>query len=85
VDFRIVKKAEITQGEFARLVGVHRVTVNKWMSGKIKPHRLIEARVAEILGHLGEALKRRDLPLPPQFNASIRAAFLRRHARLGNN
>lgn len=50
VDLSVVLKAGLTQVEVADVLGVSRVTLNMWVRGKMRPHRLhvkdVEARLA---------------------------------------
>ena len=66
MDFEPVRKARLTQGEFAKLCGVSRVTANTWLSPnrKVQPHRLLTAVVTHQLLRVQEALAAGDLPLP---------------------
>lgn len=44
-DFTILKEAEVSQTEYGKIVGVSRVTVNKWVGGA--PIGLVHAARAE--------------------------------------
>ena len=63
MDFTVIKRADIRQGEFAEIVGVSRTTTNLWVRGKMHPHRYIRARIGVVLNHLEAALKHGALPL----------------------
>lgn len=63
-DFSQVRRAELTQLEFAALCGVSRVTANMWFTGKMRPHQYIQARVATLLTAIDKALEHELLPLP---------------------
>lgn len=64
MDFSVIKRARMTQGEFADLVGVSRVTVNQWVRGKMRPHRYTSAKIGAMLEHLESAAEFGELPLP---------------------
>ncbi len=59
----------VRQGDFAALVGVSRVTVGKWCSGRTKPSRHVAEKAAAVLSRL-ELLYTQDRlpgrPLPPE-------------------
>lgn len=63
MEFDVIKRAGLTQGEFAKLCGVSRVTANMWLNQKMKPHRLLRVAVAKRLEILDEAVAVGDLPL----------------------
>ena len=62
MDFDMIKKAGLGQQEFADLVGVSRITVNKWVSGKNPPSRHVEQKVKQQLGLLTAATRLKYLP-----------------------
>jgi DNA-binding XRE family transcriptional regulator len=64
MDFSIVSKAGISQTDFAKIIGVSRVSVCKWMTGKTKPHHLHNRRISQLLAAIELAVKDEDLPLP---------------------
>jgi DNA-binding XRE family transcriptional regulator len=53
IDFSVPIKAGLTQTELAKVLGVSRVTLNMWLHGKMKPHRLhakdIESRMELVM------------------------------------
>lgn len=71
IDFSILQVADIPHGEFAKLCGVTRVTVNHWvnkggrsgMSGK--PNRFIQERVVRELDRIKVAVDKDLLPVAP--------------------
>ncbi len=63
-DFTAIKRAGLTQSEFAAIVEVSRVTVNMWVNAAVRPHSLVAKRVSKLLGLLGDALQANLLPLP---------------------
>lgn len=62
MDFSIIKKAGVGQQEFADLVGVSRITVNKWVSGKNPPSRHVVQKVKHNLTLLTAAHRLKYLP-----------------------
>lgn len=62
-DFSIVKKAGLTQQDYADLVGISRVAASKHIMGHTGPHKLIEKRVSKILRLLSRAVERGALPI----------------------
>lgn len=65
MDFTLIDKAGIKQGEFGKLVNVTRVTVNLWVRDKMKPCRFIKPHVETLLNNIQTALAAEKLPLPP--------------------
>ena len=79
MDFGRIEKAGRTQAEFAQLSGgVSRTTVSLWVTGKFRPHRFIEDKVAEKLAVISAALERGLLPLKPNTPTSKRAQLIER-------
>lgn len=80
-DFSVVEQTGLTQGEFAALVGVGRVTVYYWLSGARRPSRHLARRVRRALALLQDALDNDKLPgaLPPPRRGGVgeRAAYIR--------
>lgn len=62
--FDVIEQAGISQGQFAALVGVSRVTVNTWVRGKFSPRPDLKRRVAAILRLVGAAVQAGRLPVP---------------------
>lgn len=60
--FEVLEKAGVTQGEFAELVGVSRVTVSIWICKTGKPSARFEAKVKRYLKCLSVAVKLGLLP-----------------------
>jgi predicted transcriptional regulator len=65
LDFGVIERAGITQGEVAALLGVSRVTVNKYCMGHAQPHSLISKRVGKFLALLESRLAEGKLPIAP--------------------
>jgi DNA-binding XRE family transcriptional regulator len=64
-DFQPVFDAQLTQGEFARLLDINRVTVNMWFKGHANPHRMMTTRVTKVLALIKRAVDSGQLPLHP--------------------
>jgi DNA-binding XRE family transcriptional regulator len=64
LDFSVIERAGLTQQEFADAADVSRVTTNKWVVGKMNPHRYIKRRITVLLGVLELAIEDDRLPLP---------------------
>ena len=63
LDFSVIERAGLTQGEFADLIGVTRVTVNLWVNGGTPSPYL--TRVCDgMLNRLQEAIDAEYLPAP---------------------
>ena len=62
LDFSFAKSAKLTQSELAAVLGVSRVTVNMWIKGKAKPHRLHAGDIRKRLNALREAIESGKLP-----------------------
>ena len=75
-DFRVIKTANLTQGEFASLVGVTRTTANMWVVGKMNPNRYIRDHMEAVLAAITQAIKNEQLPLPSNTPKTRRAERL---------
>lgn len=64
MDFSVIDRAGVTQGQFATVVGVERVTVNTWVRAKFRPRGIARARVSKLLALLAEAIEAGTLPVP---------------------
>lgn len=64
MDFSILARAGISQGQFAALVDVKRETVNLWTRGRFKPQRTNLPRVCRALDLLADAVNSGHLPVP---------------------
>ena len=71
LDFSVVKKAGLTQIEFANLCDVTRTTANLWIKGNNQPHRFILRRIAAVLVTLGRAVESQTLPLAKDSEARM--------------
>ena len=63
LDFSLIEKAGLTQGEFADLIGVTRVTVNLWVNGGTPSPYLTKVCAAR-LAKLEAAIDAEYLPAP---------------------
>lgn len=73
MDFEIIKRAGLTQKEFAQLCGVSRATVNLWVTGRFRPTRYITAKVQRVIDALATAVATEQLPLPEEVSGTARA------------
>lgn len=79
MDFTPVRKARLSQAEFAKLCGVSRVTANMWLREERPrtPNRFVEYTVALQLQRLSEAVAMGLLPLPGTVNRDERDEHIR--------
>lgn len=77
MDFSLIAAASLTQREFSELCGVSRVTTNLWVTGKMRPHRYIQANIASVLDAIKAALDANELPLSNKVDRSRRSQELR--------
>lgn len=70
-----LRDAGLTDSDFARLLGVSRVTVYQWGKGT-EPHRMIRDKYKETLDAIDRATQNGALPIPER-RKDERAAQLR--------
>lgn len=63
MDFDVVRRAGLSDTEFAKLCGVSRVTANNWRKKRMRPHRLLQIGIMRRLDVIAEAVVTGDLPL----------------------
>jgi transcriptional regulator with XRE-family HTH domain len=63
MNFDIIKDAGISQQQFASLVGVSRITINTWVTGRFTPRPTLRHRVRKALAALEDAVERGELPI----------------------
>lgn len=63
MEFRIVTRAGLSQQQFAELVGVTRVTVNTWFTGRHRPSPYYRQRVQAALKAIQSMVKDKQLPI----------------------
>jgi transcriptional regulator with XRE-family HTH domain len=85
MDFTILTRAGVTQGQFAELVGVSRPTVNTWVKGRWSPGPRHKHRAEKALRLIAEAIERGVLPAPTAIAADRLAARLRETVYLRTN
>lgn len=78
IDFSPLQVSGITQGEFAKLLKVSRVTVSGWVTQKMGVHEMRKPRVVRLLQVIAQATKDgalplRDVPRPNRFDAIKKA------------
>ena len=76
MDYRVIIKAGITQSEFGKLMGVSRVTANRWMRGH-EPYRLVHDQIVDMLARIEEAVEDNKLPLPIKHDHAERYQAIR--------
>lgn len=64
MDFAVIEQAGISQGQFASLVGVSRITVNTWVRGRFSPRPDIARRAGKVLDLVLSAVQSGRLPVP---------------------
>lgn len=75
MDFSIIDRAGITQAQYAKLVGVSRVSVSSWTRGS-RPRDNLRSRIALSNAALERAIEAGDLPIPADAHASMVNAAL---------
>lgn len=79
---RILYESGVTQRELAELIGVSRVTVNRWLAGFSTPTPAIDRVLREVLRILDRAVEAELLPgkLPPAHSKTVeeRRAYIHR-------
>lgn len=63
IDFGPLKTSQVTQGEFAALLKVSRVTVSGWITNKMGIHEMRKPRVVRLLKVIEQAVADGRLPL----------------------
>lgn len=79
--FDLIERAGITQGQFAELAGVSRITVNTWVKGRYGPRADLRTRVVRLLGLITEALRTGALPVTTTSQRAATAKVLERMRR----
>lgn len=84
IDFGPLKASQITQGEFARLLKVSRVTVSGWITNRMGVHEMRKPRVVRLLKVIEQAVADghfplRETPRPKRFDAirSVLVGYLK--------
>lgn len=69
----VIDEAQITQRELAQMVGVSRVTVNRWVRGLAVPSPAIERLLRDVCFVLDVAIAEQMLPgnLPPAHSKTL--------------
>lgn len=67
-----VLAAGLTQQEVATILDVNRVTINKYMTGKSKPHKLHSARVEHFLVCIKRLVELKHLPFSEDLTSEER-------------
>lgn len=84
IDFEPLKTSGITQGEFAQLLKVSRVSVSSWITNKMGVHEMRKPRVVRLLKVIEQAtadgkFPLRDTPRAKRFDAikKVLVSYLR--------
>lgn len=63
MNYGILDLAGVSQGQFAEVLGVSRITVNTWVNGRNAPKPRLQRRVREFLMLLEQAVHNGTLPV----------------------
>ena len=63
LDWSVLRRAKVTQSDFAAIVGVSRVTVNSWIHGK-PVNQLRMTKIQRVIESLSQCVAEGALPLP---------------------
>lgn len=85
-DFDVLESAGVSQREFADLVGVSRVTVNNWTTGKQKPSNVVTKLAQRQLAYITVAYRLGWLPgnIPRMHRTNVEAREEYIRAKLGD-
>lgn len=64
--------------EFAKVIGVNRVTASTWVNGRFQPHIFIRPKVEKVLALIDRAVEMGALPLDESIARSDRMAMLKK-------
>lgn len=72
--FESLKKANISVTAFAKVAGVSRVSVSQWVNGRMKPHKLHQAKINALMEAVDLGLEQGKFPIPKglERNAAFR-------------
>lgn len=76
--FSVAKEARITPNDFAKALGVSRVTASLWYNGHNSPHHLIRKRVEETLGAVKRGIETGDFPVPYEIPRRERFLYIQK-------
>ena len=63
LDFSILRRARLTQSEFAHFANVSRVTVNNWIHGRLGVHDARIQKISKLLRAVELAVEAKAFPL----------------------
>ncbi len=66
--FELAKKANVLPHQFAKALGVGRVTVSLWFNGHSKPHKILADRVSTLVVAIEQAVEAGELPVSADLN-----------------
>lgn len=80
----LLEEAGLSLSDYARLLGVSRVTIHSWSKGKANPHKLLANKNNKLMSAVTAAVALGDLPLldvPRSERMSKLKGVLVRHLR----
>jgi len=60
---QMLRDAALTLADYARLLGVTRVTIHTWSHGRASPHKLLREKNDDLMLSVNKAIKAGALPL----------------------
>lgn len=69
--------AKLRPADFAKMLGVSRVTCSLWFNGHANPHRLLRAKVDRLLAAIAAAVQDAQLPVPPSIERQNRESYIK--------
>lgn len=78
IDFQPIEDAKVRQSEFAELLGVSRITVNSWVSGRFGVHEARAVKVKKYLAAIAAAVEDKRLPITELVEGEKRIDALRK-------
>jgi len=78
----LLDDAGIRTTEIAALLGVHRVSVSRWINEKLQPNKFLRPAIIDLLSRVEQAVKDGSLPLPEGVRGKERMPALRRTLKL---
>jgi transcriptional regulator with XRE-family HTH domain len=63
MNFKLIKQSGLTQQEVADALGVTRITVNNWVTGRCGVNVHLQKKVGTFLAALRSAIDTKDLPV----------------------
>jgi hypothetical protein len=76
--FADAKAAMMQPCDFARLLGISRITASFWFSGRNRPHHLLTARVQRLLDAVRACMDTGAFPVPRDVSRRERGLYIRK-------